>query len=225
MLSVTSFVAAALLSLLAAGTAAVLFPIAASGHDENSTSANIKTSIVLTRDSAKALSIIKAKPDIMPGESIVQKEIREKAEAALALARTKKTSRDVVSRERRVYSDPSDFSTIYKAAEARFGVDARILHAIHYVETGCSGSTYKTNASGAAGPMQFLPSTFRRHAVDGNGDGVFDIYNVEDAIFTAAAYLRACGYPDVKKALWGYNPSYSYYHKVMEVAKSLGYES
>jgi membrane-bound lytic murein transglycosylase B len=165
---------------------------------------------------------------ITPGESQVQKEARLQAEAeaaaqaaakATALAKAKKAAVKVVAVA--TFNDPSDFESIYERAGAMFGVDPKLLHAIHIVETGASGSTYRANASGAAGPMQFLPSTFRAHAVDGDGDGVTNIADVQDAIFTAANYLRACGYPDVRKALWGYNPSTSYYNHVMSVMNSL----
>jgi len=159
-------------------------------------------------------------PKIVPGESQAQAELRVKAEQAQREAEAKRIalaakSRETVSRERRVYTDPSDFSAIYEAAGAQFGVDPRLLRAIHKVESGSAGSTYLRNPSGATGPMQFLPSTFNRHAVDGNGDGIKDIGNVYDAIFTSAEYLTACGYPDLYRALWGYNPSYSYYNRVM----------
>lgn len=176
--------------------------------------------IVLTTTSSKPVSINQGKSTITPGESKVEKEAREKAETdakAKAAANTLK-SRNTVARESRVYNDPSDFDSIYARAQAVYGVDARILKAIHTVETGRSGSTLRANPSGATGPMQFIPSTWRRHGVDGNGDGIADIGNVEDAIFSAAAYLKACGYPDVHKALWGYNPSSFYYNKVMNIA-------
>jgi len=170
--------------------------------------------------------------EIKPGESKVEREAREakeKAETeakAAAEAKAKAAaSRTVVARENRVYSDPSNFDEIYVRAQNAYGVDARILKAVHLVETGGSGSTGLKNhtGSGATGPMQFMPSTWKRHGVDGNGDGVADINNVEDAIFSAAAYLKACGYPNVQKALWGYNPSTAYYNKVMNIAHSLGF--
>ena len=41
----------------------------------------------------------------------------------------------------------------------------------------------------AVGPMQFLPSTWARHGVDGNGDGVADPHQLDDAARGAAAYL------------------------------------
>lgn len=162
---------------------------------------------------------------IVPGESLIQKEqrLQEEAKNAAVAAAAVKKSRETVVAVKRVYNDPANFNAIYSAAGNQFGVDPCILKAIHMVETGASGSTMRANPSGATGPMQFLPSTFRRHAVDGNGDGVKDIANVEDSIFSAAAYLVACGAPNFQKALWGYNPSKSYYSKIIRIAKSYGY--
>jgi hypothetical protein len=45
----------------------------------------------------------------------------------------------------------------------------------------------------AVGPMQFIPSTWRNWAVDGNGDGVANPENVFDASLAAASYLCAGG--------------------------------
>lgn len=198
-----------------------------------------KAEYSLFLDSANIIKSNKTLPEIKPGESLIQRaerEAREKAEAeakakaeaeALAKAQseaknTQVASRNTVSRGTRVYTDPSDFDELYARAGQAFGVDPRLLRAVHTVETGASGSTSRSSFAGAIGPMQFLPSTFRHYAVDGNGDGIKDITNVEDAIYTAAAYLKACGYPDVKKALWGYNPSTSYYNKVTRIAVSFG---
>jgi hypothetical protein len=41
----------------------------------------------------------------------------------------------------------------------------------------------------AVGPMQFLPATWRTFGVDGDGDGVADPQDVEDAAASTAAYL------------------------------------
>jgi len=210
---------------LTAGFLAVKYPVDSNYQKSNFVNVNSTHSLSLKVDSAFPVAINESNPTIQPGESSVQKEAREKAEAeakAKSLAVAKNNRINVVSRERRVYNDPADFSGIYKAAENKYGVDARLLQAIHYVETGCSGSTTKANPSGAAGPMQFIAGTFARHAQDGNGDGVLDRYNVEDSIFTAASYLKACGYPNLKSALHGYNPSTAYYYKVSKVARSLG---
>lgn len=216
----------ALVGLAASGMITISYPKIARSYDASKDKTIVQSVIKLSRDSEDALTLIKIKPDIIPGESNVQKQNREEAEA-LALAKSRKyasaNTRNVVSRERRTYVDPTSFDTVYAAAEAAYGVDARLLRAIHYVETGCSGSTTKSNPSGATGPMQFLPSTFARHGVDGNGDGIKDVHNLEDSVFAAAAYLKACGYPNLKSAILGYNRSISYYYKVMKVAGSLGF--
>lgn len=41
----------------------------------------------------------------------------------------------------------------------------------------------------AVGPLQFLPTTWARYAADGNGDGVRDPNQIDDAARGAAAYL------------------------------------
>jgi membrane-bound lytic murein transglycosylase B len=45
----------------------------------------------------------------------------------------------------------------------------------------------------AVGPMQFIPSTWARYAVDGNGDHRADPFNVYDAAAAAAHYLCVAG--------------------------------
>ena len=41
----------------------------------------------------------------------------------------------------------------------------------------------------AVGPMQFIPTTWASHGLDGNGDGIADPHNVFDAMWSAAVYL------------------------------------
>lgn len=216
------------LFVLSAILPAMYLPIFASTVSERTEETAVKPSIVLDLTDGKIVKTSYDQSEIVPGESLEQKSLREKSEAdakaaAEAAAKAEEAKRQTIAREKRVYSDPSDFDQIYQRAQNAYGVDAKILKAVHTVETGRSGSTNRRSYAGAQGPMQFLPSTWKRYGVDANGDGVSDINNVEDAIFAAAKYLRACGFPDVKKALWGYNPSLSYYNKVMNVAKSLGF--
>jgi membrane-bound lytic murein transglycosylase B len=45
----------------------------------------------------------------------------------------------------------------------------------------------------ALGPMQFIPQTWAGYGADANGDGVADIFNVNDAALGAARYLCAAG--------------------------------
>lgn len=201
--------------------------------------------LVLDSNSANLVAIDKSISEIKPGDSKVQVEDRQKAEAAakakadaLAAARAKaeqqaSVQRAVISRESRTLASSApveqnvDLESLYARAGSAYGVAPQILKAIHLVETG--GDTYTTarSNSGATGPMQFLPSTFRAHAVDGNNDGHADIMNVEDAVYTAAEYLKACGYdgtPEgIRKAILGYNHSTSYYNRVISIAHSLGF--
>jgi hypothetical protein len=73
---------------------------------------------------------------------------------------------------------------------------------------------------GALGPFQFIPETWMRHAVDGNGDGVRDPFNVEDAAYSAANYLLHKGaQQDLQKSIWHYNQDPKYVKRVMRYLK------
>jgi len=108
---------------------------------------------------------------------------------------------------------------LYQKAGASFGLDWRILAAIHLVETGQAIQHYRISYAGARGPMQFLPSTFYSFAIDGDGDGIKDIYDIDDAVFTAANYLASNGgMANINQALFRYNHSYSYVNRVLALA-------
>jgi len=103
----------------------------------------------------------------------------------------------------------------YRAAEARLGVPWEYLAAIHLVETRV-GRIRGTSSAGAQGPMQFLPSTWRRYGRGG------DIQATGDAILAAARLLRASGAPaDMAAALYAYNPSRRYVRAVSAYASQL----
>jgi membrane-bound lytic murein transglycosylase B len=71
----------------------------------------------------------------------------------------------------------------------------------------------------AVGPMQFIPSTWRRWAVDANGDGVAHPQHIDDSSLAAARYLCASG-RDLRDgrawtdAILSYNRSESYVRTV-----------
>ena len=93
------------------------------------------------------------------------------------------------------------------------------LAAVDLVENGYEGERgSQTSYANAQGPMQFLPSTWAAYKQDGDGDGRADIQNHRDAIFGAAAYLRASGAPDWQRALFSYNHAQWYVDKVRAIA-------
>jgi membrane-bound lytic murein transglycosylase B len=77
--------------------------------------------------------------------------------------------------------------------------------------------------AGAFGWSQFLPSSYLRSAVDGNGDGKIDLFTPADAIHSVANYLKKAGYVRgnnrrVRKALFNYNNSNPYVNSIMGLA-------
>lgn len=77
----------------------------------------------------------------------------------------------------------------YQRVSDLTGVPWELLAAIHYRETNMN--TTQGRGSGGSGPMQFIDSTWRAYATDGNGDGIADILNFDDSVATAAKYLDA----------------------------------
>lgn len=60
----------------------------------------------------------------------------------------------------------------------------------------------KGSWAGAMGQVQFMPSSFLRYGVDGNGDGRIDLWNTrEDYLSSAANYLAKSGWD--KNYTWG----------------------
>jgi membrane-bound lytic murein transglycosylase B len=79
----------------------------------------------------------------------------------------------------------------------------------------------------AVGPMQFIPSTWATAGRDGDGNGVADPNDINDAAFAAAGYLCAGGSvrtpAGMRSAIFSYNPSSYYVSLVMAFAQ--GYQS
>ena len=150
------------------------------------------------------------KTEIVAGESEAQKRSRGTVGSSV--------SRELASREATPERDYNlgELRALYREAAARYGIDWRLIEAVHQVETGKS-ITCKRSYAGATGPMQFMPSTFR-HYSDGG-----DICNLRDSIFAAANLLAASGADvgDIDGALFNYNHSMSYVAKVKDVMNSI----
>ncbi|GHG50295.1 MULTISPECIES: lytic transglycosylase domain-containing protein [Amycolatopsis] len=87
------------------------------------------------------------------------------------------------------------------------------------------GGRYDGDASvdRAVGPMQFIPGTWRKWASDGNGDGLGDPQQIDDAALAAARYLCAGGRDMASPSGWwagilSYNNSTEYAQKVFGLA-------
>lgn len=86
------------------------------------------------------------------------------------------------------------FDDVYRQAGEKYGVPWQVLYGLHITETGGrDGMIMNGSGSGARGPMQFMPGTWRAYGVDGDGDGVANIDNAVDAIHGAANYLAKHG--------------------------------
>src|SRR3954466_7809354 len=136
-------------------------------------------------------------------------------------------------------SIPGRYLRLYREAARGSGVPWSVLAAIGSIETDHGRSRAPGVRSGlnrhgcCAGPMQFNtrdgpPSTWRRYGVDTNHDGTTDIYDPEDAIPSAAAYLselarRAHG--NLSEAVLGYNHSPAYVNEVLARARAYGRET
>jgi len=85
---------------------------------------------------------------------------------------------------------------------------------------------------GAIGISQFMPTSAIHYGVDGNGDGVVNLFDLEDAVFSMANYLREHGWKGKihsrntqRRALYRYNRSQTYVNTVLAVADYLKEEA
>ena len=102
-----------------------------------------------------------------------------------------------------------------RAAHRRFGVPVSLLAAVNYVES-AFGRLRNNSVSGAQGPMQFMPATWRAYGLGG------DVHDPRDAVLGAANYLHANGSPrDDARALYHYNPSPLYVDAVRRFARRI----
>ena len=80
-----------------------------------------------------------------------------------------------------------------------------------------------TSYDRAMGPMQFIPTTWRSYAIDADGNGSTDPFNINDAALAAANYLCVAG-GDLRtdagqrRAVLAYNHSDEYVAEVLALA-------
>ncbi len=102
----------------------------------------------------------------------------------------------------------------YREAQRRSAVPWQVLAAVNYVESDF-GRLRNESVSGARGPMQFMPSTWRSY---GRGD----VHDPHAAILAAARFLRAAGAPaDLRGALYRYNPSLAYVDAILRYSSRI----
>lgn len=73
---------------------------------------------------------------------------------------------------------------------------SQLLDALTLIEVGhVTAAEMKGSWAGAMGHMQFMPSTYRRYAVDGDNNGQINLWNsLPDALHSAGNYLQQAGW-------------------------------
>ncbi|MEN6331198.1 MAG: lytic murein transglycosylase [Smithella sp.] len=128
----------------------------------------------------------------------------------------------------KAYPQINDKNTVDRAkSKARWAV-YELSNLIHLANgLGMDPLTISGSFSGALGPAQFLPSSFRLYGVDGDGDGIASPFNLADAQFSIGHYLRIFGWAEdapvdqKRKAVWFYNHSQVYVNTVMMIYDKL----
>jgi murein DD-endopeptidase MepM/ murein hydrolase activator NlpD len=112
--------------------------------------------------------------------------------------------------------------TLWQRAGAAYGIRWQVLAAINKIESNF-GRNMGPSSAGAVGWMQFMPDTWLRWGMDGDGDRIADPWDPEDGVFSAARYLAAAGgASDIRRAVFAYNHATWYVNDVMETAEAFG---
>ncbi len=106
-----------------------------------------------------------------------------------------------------------------KALMAKF----ELAHLVEmYINQNYNIMELRGSYAGAFGYCQFMPSSYIKYAIDGNGDNRIDLFNYKDAIYSVANYLDKKGwgnsYYAKRKALLRYNYSRKYVADVFNMS-------
>jgi murein DD-endopeptidase MepM/ murein hydrolase activator NlpD len=113
----------------------------------------------------------------------------------------------------------AELQGLWQRAGAAYGIAWPVLAAINKVESNF-GRNMGPSSAGAIGWMQFMPATWERWGTDGNGDGLADPWNPDDAVYSAARYLAASGgRSDISGAVFSYNHAQWYVDEVLGLAR------
>ncbi len=117
-------------------------------------------------------------------------------------------------------------SKLMKRTETKSSWAIDQLLALNIIDTCCYDALELHGSyAGAFGISQFIPESYIEWAVDGNGDSVVNLYDIDDAIFSAANYLKLHGWTenpkDQYKAIWGYNHSDAYVKAIQTLARKI----
>ncbi|HEX5418860.1 MAG TPA: lytic murein transglycosylase [Gammaproteobacteria bacterium] len=98
------------------------------------------------------------------------------------------------------------------------------VNALEIADRGIPSETMTGSWAGAMGHTQFMPSVYLADAVDGDGDGVVDLWrSVPDAFASAANFLRSLGWK--RGWRWGREvqlpAAFDYYQAGLDHSKSL----
>ena len=103
-----------------------------------------------------------------------------------------------------------------------FGIDLTGASSARVTDTDGGAWDGKADIDRAVGPMQFIPATWESWGADGNGDGIRDPQQIDDATLAAARYL--CHDGDLtqpegwRQAIFSYNHLDSYVDAVAQAA-------
>lgn len=135
---------------------------------------------------------------------------------------------------------PAKYIPIYKKAGKEYGIAWTLIAAFHKVETNFSTSSSMVSSAGAIGHFQFLPETwlgwgygvnppqsiytnpamiakYGGYGIDANKNGKADPYDIEDAAFSCANYVKANGGMEkLHDAIYAYNHAEWYVEQVMK---------